>query len=70
MEEILKLVENYGLSVVLLMGALYVLYKFAFFSINEVKVGFERRHEALREQMMEVREKLNIILEFIKKNDK
>ena len=70
MEEILKLVENYGLSVVLLMGALYVLYKFAFFSINEVKIGFERRYEALHEQMMEVREKLNIILEFIKKNDK
>lgn len=70
MEEVLKLVENYGLSVVLLMGALYVLYKFAFFSINEVEIGFERRHEALHEQMMEVREKLNIILEFIKKNDK
>ena len=60
MEEILKLVENYGLSVVLLMGALYVLYKFAFFSINEVKIGFERRHEALHEQMMEVREKLTV----------
>ena len=70
MEEVLKLVENYGLSVVLLMGALYVLYKFTFFSINEVKVGFEKRHEALHEQMIEVREKLNIILEFIKKNDK
>jgi len=66
MEEILKLVENYGLSVVLLMGALYVLYKFAFFSIKEVKVGFERRHETLHEQMNEVKEKLNIILEFIK----
>lgn len=70
MEEILKLIEGYGLSVVLLMGALYVLYQFAFFSIKEVKVGFEKRHESLREQMNEVKEKLNIILEFVKKNDK
>lgn len=66
MEEVFKLIETYGLSVVLLMGALYVLYKFTFFSINEVKVGFEKRHEALHEQMNEVKEKLNIILEFIK----
>ena len=70
MEDILKLVENYGLSLVLLLGALYALYKFFFFSIREVKVGFEKRHEALREQMNEVKEKLNIILEFIKRNDK
>ena len=70
MEEILKLIEGYGLSVVLLMGSLYVLYQFAFFSIKEVKVGFEKRHESLREQMNDVKEKLNIILEFIKKNDK
>lgn len=70
MEEILKLIEGYGLSVVLLMGSLYALYQFAFFSIKEVKVGFEKRHESLREQMSDVKEKLNIILEFIKKNDK
>ena len=68
MEKIFELIEGYGLSVVLLMGALYVLYEFAFFSIKEVKVGFEKRHEDLREQMNEVKEKLNIILEFIKKN--
>ena len=66
MEEVFKLIETYGLSVVLLMGALYVLYKFTFFSINEVKLGFEKRHEVLHEQMNEVKEKLNIILEFIK----
>ena len=68
MEQVFELIEGYGLSVVLLMGALYVLYQFAFFSIKEVKVGFEKRHEDLREQMNEVKEKLNIILEFIKKN--
>jgi len=66
MEEVFRLIEGYGLSVVLLMGSLYVLYQFAFFSIKEVKVGFEKRHEALHEQMNEVKEKLNIILEFIK----
>ena len=70
MEEVFKLIESYGLSVVLLIGSLYALYKFFFFSIREVKVGFEKRHEALREQMSEVKEKLNIILEFIKKSDK
>ena len=51
-------------------GQIKNLYQFAFFSIKEVKVGFEKRHESLREQMNEVKEKLNIILEFIKKNDK
>ena len=66
MEEVLRLIENYGLSLVLLIGALYTLYQFAFFSIREVKKGFEKRHEVLHEQMNEVKEKLNIILEFIK----
>ena len=66
MEEAFKLIENYGLSLVLLVGALYTLYQFAFFSIREVKKGFEKRHEVLHEQMNEVKEKLNIILEFIK----
>lgn len=70
MEKIFQLIESYGLSVVLLIGALYVLYKFAFFSIKEVKVGFEKRHESLREQMNDVKEKLNIILEFIKNKKK
>jgi len=66
MEEVLRLIENYGLSLVLLIGALYTLYQFSFFSIREVKKGFEKRHEVLHEQMNEVKEKLNIILEFIK----
>lgn len=66
MEQILELIQQYGLSMVLLVGALYALYQFTFFSIKEVKIGFEKRHEALHEQMNEVKEKLNIILEFIK----
>ena len=70
MEEILKLIEGYGLSLVLLLGSLYALYQFFFFSIREVKVGFEKRHEDLRKQMSDVKEKLNIILEFIKNQSK
>ncbi len=66
MENILELVEQYGLSMVLLIGSLYALYQFTFFSIKEVKKGFEKRHEVLHEQMNDVKEKLNIILEFIK----
>ena len=70
MEEILDLIEGYGLSLVLLLGSLYALYQFFFFSIKEVKVGFEKRHEDLRKQMSDVKEKLNIILEFIKNQSK
>ncbi len=70
MEQILQLIQQYGLSMVLLIGSLYALYQFTFFSIKEVKVGFEKRHEALHKQMNEVKEKLNIILEFIKDNKK
>jgi len=66
MKQVFELIQQYGLSMVLLVGALYALYQFTFFSIKEVKVGFEKRHEILHEQMNEVKEKLNIILEFIK----
>ena len=45
MEDILKLVENYGLSLVLLLGSLYALYRFFFFSIHEVKNTFSKHHE-------------------------
>ena len=34
MEEVFKLIETYGLSVVLLIGALYVLYKFTFLALT------------------------------------
>ena len=66
MEDILKLVENYGLSLVLLLGALYALYKFFFFSIHEVKNTFSKHHEKNAENMQDIKEKINIILEFIK----
>ena len=50
MENILQNIESYGLSVVLLLGCLYALYKFFFFSIREVKSTFEKRHDLMREK--------------------
>ena len=62
----LKLVGEYGITLVLLLGSLYVLYRFAFFSINEVKQNFEKRHEELREDMDEIKKQLTLIEAFIK----
>ena len=67
MEDILKLIESYGLSVVLLLGSLYALYKFFFFSIHEVRNQFSRHHERAAENMEEVKKKIDIILEYIRK---
>lgn len=66
MEEMLKLVGEYGITLVLLLASLYVLYRFAFFSINEVKQNFEKRHEELREDMDEIKKTLTLIEAFIK----
>ena len=60
MEETLRLIENYGLSVVLLMGACYALYKFFFFSIREVKDTFSKHHETNAKNMEDLKEKLGI----------
>jgi len=57
MEDILKLIESYGLSVVLLLGSLYALYKFFFFSIHEVKNTFSKFHEKNAENMEEIKKK-------------
>ena len=68
MEEIFKIIESYGLTLVLLIGALYALYKFFFFSIHEVKNTFSRHHEKNAENMQEIK-KVNICL-LIKKPKK
>ena len=47
MQETLKLIESYGLSVVLLLGCFYALYNFFFFSIREVKDTFSKHHERM-----------------------
>ena len=67
MAEILKLIEGYGLPLVLLLGALYALYNFFFFSIREVKKTFEKKHEKNAENMEEIKKKIDIILEYIRK---
>lgn len=67
MNEILELIERYGLSLVLLLGALYALYRFFFFSIHEVKNTFSKHHEKNAENMEEIKKKIDIILEYIRK---
>ena len=58
MEDILKLVESYGLSLVLLLGCFYALYKFFWFSVREVKSTFTKRHDIMAEKMDEVKKEL------------
>jgi|TARA_R100001198_G_scaffold23714_1_gene12330 hypothetical protein len=67
MEEVLQLIEGYGLPLVLLIGAVYALYRFFFFSVHEVKNTFSKHHEKNAENMEEIKKKIDIILEFIKK---
>ena len=55
MEEVLNLVKEFGLSLVIAIGALYALYQFFFFSIREVKTNFERRHELMSKNMEELK---------------
>jgi hypothetical protein len=73
MEEVLDLVREFGLSLVIAIGALYALYKFFFFSIREVKATFEKRHEIMAKNMeevkvslAEVKSDLKILVELLK----
>ena len=68
MEDILKLVETYGVTLVLLLGSCYALYKFFVFSIYEVRSQFSKYHENNAKDMQEVKKKIDIILEYIRKN--
>ena len=67
MEEVLQLIEGYGLPLVLLLGALYALYRFLVFSLYEVKNQFSRHHEKATENFEEMKKKIDIILEYIRK---
>ena len=69
----LETVEKYGLPLVLLLGAIYALYKFIFFSLIEVKKEFGRRHDdnlksmnQLHQEMAEMKSDLKLIAEFVK----
>ena len=67
MKEILELIEGYGLPLILLLGALYALYRFLVFSLYEVKNQFSRHHERAADNMTEIKKKIDIILEHIRK---
>ena len=67
MKEVLDLVKEFGLSLVIAIGALYALYKFFVFSIYEVKGQFSKYHEKNASDMEEVKKKIDIILEYIRK---
>jgi len=67
MKEILELIEGYGLPLILLLGAIYALYNFFFFSIREVKNTFSKHHEKNADNMEEIKKKIDIILEYIRK---
>ena len=55
MEDVLIAVEEYGLPLILLLGAIYTLYRFMVFSLYEVKNEFGARHKKNSEDMQEVK---------------
>ena len=61
MEEVLKLVETYGITLVLLLGSCYALYKFFVFSIYEVKGQFSKYHENNAKDMQYINELKKVI---------
>ena len=69
------LIESYGLPLVLLLGAIYALYRFLVFSLYEVKNEFGRRHEdnakamgELKVSVAEMRSDIKILVEFVRSN--
>jgi len=71
----LSLIEQYGLPLVLLLGAIYALYRFLVFSLYEVKNEFGRRHEdnakamgELKVSVAEMRSDIKILVEFVRSN--
>tara|TARA_R110002020_G_scaffold382476_1_gene593226 strand:- start:582 stop:827 length:246 start_codon:yes stop_codon:yes gene_type:complete len=72
---ILGLIEQYGLPLILLLGAIYALYRFLVFSLYEVKNEFGKRHEEnaksmseLKVAVAEIRSDIKILVEFVKGN--
>ena len=66
MQEILQLIERYGLTLILLLGSLYAIYKFIVFSLYEVRNQFSKYHENNAKDMQYIKSKIETILEFIK----
>jgi hypothetical protein len=76
---ILDLIKEFGLPLVLLLAALYALYKFMVFALYEVKKEFSSRHETNAKKMeqvkvslAEIKSDLKVLVEFLKsyKNNK
>ena len=72
---VLAFIESYGLPLILLLGAIYALYRFLVFSLYEVKNEFGRRHEdnakavsELKVSVGEMRADIKILVEFVKQN--
>ena len=70
---ILQMVQDFGLPLVLLLGAIFALYKFLHFSLYEVKNEFGRRHEEnakavaeLKISVAEIRSDIKILVEFVR----
>ena len=51
----LSMIEDYGLPLILLLGAIYALYRFMVFSLYEVKNEFGAHHRKAKEDMQEVK---------------
>ena len=73
MEDVLNAVEDYGLPLVLLLGAIYALYRFMVFSLYEVKNEFGKRHEdnaksmaELKVSLAEVKSDIKLLVEFVR----
>jgi hypothetical protein len=69
--DVWTLIESYGLPLVLLLGAIYALYRFLVFSLYEVKNEFGRRHEdnaksmgELKIAVAEMRSDIKLLVEF------
>ncbi len=54
----LSMVEDYGLPLVLLLGAIYALYRFMVFALYEVKNEFGAHHRKAKEDMQDVKVQL------------
>tara|TARA_R110000851_G_scaffold108116_12_gene229058 strand:+ start:3454 stop:3684 length:231 start_codon:yes stop_codon:yes gene_type:complete len=52
---ILSMIEDYGLSLVLLLGSIYALYRFMVFALYEVKNEFGAHHRKAKDDMSEVK---------------
>ena len=70
---ILGLIEQYGLPLILLLGAIYALYRFLVFSLYEVKNEFGKRHEnaaksmsELKVAVAEIKSDIKLLVEFVR----